>query len=1389
MPKTTKPPGSKPVTVTTLQYIELNATVHILSTLCNSMPCRKCFARFRHPSYGHSSTTRTAHSIPGDNMLSVVEKTNHLGLEDELFGHGIGLWKIVLSAQALKDLQTSKSQGNFHHVWAKLQELSTGDWIRKSVARPFKVATGFADFKVRLFIATHSTNNGEDSGILWQVDCAYDLRVRSHSQVVKVWCIGTSDEICYTAEAVARIQHQWSKEHIDRCKQNQLDKALGIKVPALFSEDLPPKDPVEGELDVEKQTSWNLLISNKFYALTNRVFDNIQHGNQYATLPYDSNAIEVTIIKHFETATFILGRSGTGKTTCLLYKLLSRYLACRAAVTEENGHCQILVTRSKELTKKLRMELTALIETQVLNTIHTREPPLEDPEIVNEWNGAEEETENTLFALKYYRFPLVCTFAHFLRLIENTIEQNDRENYAIPVGDPVADFVDFQFFKIVYWPKLACRSGLGLGLNLDPGIVFSEIMGVIKGSASTRNGLKPLSRDEYITRSANLAPSFPTPAARTALFDLYTQYEHRKKQRGDEDTIDRIIKIHLGLKRYGLEQNLRDVIQEIFVDEVQDQRPLELELFLRLVKSPRGVHFAGDSAQCISNDSAFRFANVKALFFDHYAKTKYEQAKPRLFSLSRNYRSCQEILAFSSFVMNLLWKGFPAMVDKLDPEVGDIPREKPIIFIGAGVTDLLVEASYLAHIGTDAADERSNKQVVIVRDNETRHYLQLLLQGKRMVYTILETKGMEYDDVFIFNFFQSSPCSEEMRTLEELLPDQIHDSYAAKNMVMCSELKNLYVAVTRACNRLWMLESSTSSAIDLLANLPKQVIEIKYLNQFESLSQCANTLRPSTATTPEDWIRSGHQCMENGLYDRAIQCFENAGDLRNKTLAQAYLSRQSGLQQRENGDTESFRKSFNEAARLFKELAIFRECAGCFEGLGKYAKAARLWSSNIGDHIRAARLYEKAGCIEDAASEYCQAGHFKQGLRLLYEKKLYEKLILGLEGHLEEIDVDERKEWAMKCNQYVRQPGTKQANQMREKAFELFISNEEKMEYLEMHAHFIELLDFAASRGEFPSTIWFLVLKGHLRKILQLSLQNNGKWKWPANRDSFLEQVYRAIKTETLFKALSTGKEVPETLFTIEKEFLTAPWVKRWHTQINSCSDILANCTLPTKIPLDQDTKELVSVLILAKTEYFTQRATSLSQFRWMLELLVNYVEIFLQPLKLEGSSFSETTLSCLGLIHQSWGSATKYCCSSWSILRQRQGVTGKEFSPGILLEVHKCLSSLVLIASGKFLTKAAKTPILRVTPSICLECVSQGTWSRMRLCYRHPVMNQEVYRNQFKERVRWWQQRLAFKDICLCHKILSPDSNSLLVVEDDLSSQLQFFFLINLLSFKIRRS
>ncbi|KAF8459690.1 P-loop containing nucleoside triphosphate hydrolase protein [Kalaharituber pfeilii] len=977
---------------------EVKITASILSQLCNSMPCRRCFARFRDPAY-IATLARVEHPASQCNAIPAVELYG-LDLEDVLFGQSLGPWKIVLSAQALRDLQRSKSQGNFHLVWAKLKDLSTGDWVRRSVAEPLTL--GSVDLKVRLFVASYCTKGG----ILWQVDTAYDLRVCSHSQVVKVWRIGGSDDdVTHAAKIVAQTQRHWSEARVNRCKVNQLDRAKGLKVAATFPDLDDEALPAEPEIDppeieppeIKSQTTVNLLISSRFHALTDRIFDNILSGNQYAEFAFDLNAKVVDIVKHFKTAAFILGRSGTGKTTCLLYKLLSRYLASHMVAAEDKDCLrQILVTRSKQLAKKLHVELNALVNAQLLD--YTQNKPRSAENTAENWDGASEATNESLFTLKQNQFPLVCTFAHFLRLIENTIRENDKQKFAIREQKNVSEFVDFHFFKKVYWPHLSYQSASQH--HLEAGIVFSEIMGVIKGAASMRNGLKPLSKDEYLTRSPTLAPAFPTPVMREMIFNLYSQYERRRKQRGDEDAMDQMINILHGVRRYGLEKRLRNIIHEIYVDEVQDQRPIEIELFLDLVENPLGIHFAGDSAQCISNDSAFRFANVKALFFDRYSNTKYELAKPTLFSLSRNHRSHQGILKFASFVMSLLWKGFPTMVDNLGPEISMAWGDKPVIFVGACVTDLLAKVSGLAHVGSDdhASSVGSNKQVVIVRDDITRSQLESILDKQRMVYTILESKGMEYDDVFLYNFFQSSPCSAAMRTLEELLPDQVNDRYAEGNLLMCSELKKLYVAITRPRHRLWILETSPSSILDLLTKLPKPLVDIKYINH-DHLSRIASTLRPTAETTTEDWIQTGHQCMENKLYDRAIHCFEKAGDsgIKLKNWANACYYEQSGREQRANGDMHSFRKSFKEAANLFRDAGMLENASGCLEALGDYAEAAEMWSTNK-QHERAANLFEKAGIlfVEKAAGEYYAACLPSKALSLLYKERHFESVIEGL---------------------------------------------------------------------------------------------------------------------------------------------------------------------------------------------------------------------------------------------------------------------------------------------------------------------------------------------------------------------------------------------------------
>lgn len=226
--------------------------------------------------------------------------------------------------------------------------------------------------------------------------------------------------------------------------------------------------------------------------------------------------------------------------------------------------------------------------------------------------------------------------------------------------------VDFGKFKRSYWPSFP--QNLKKMVSVD--LVFSELMGMIKGG-NYDSEFMPLTKDAYLDLSSRLAPTFLEGSIeRECIWGIYELYEERRRHLGEWDDLDRCRVIREGLgKDIRLVERLKRVVGECFVDEVQDLRMGEVEILLRIVGNPRGVHLAGDTAQCISRDSTFRFQDVKALFFRFFGPmvgkegsgssktTEGSLEKPKLFLLSKNYRSHQGILALAGSVVELLWKG------------------------------------------------------------------------------------------------------------------------------------------------------------------------------------------------------------------------------------------------------------------------------------------------------------------------------------------------------------------------------------------------------------------------------------------------------------------------------------------------------------------------------------------------------------------------------------------------------------------------------------------------------------------------------------------------------------------------------------------------------------
>jgi superfamily I DNA/RNA helicase len=61
------------------------------------------------------------------------------------------------------------------------------------------------------------------------------------------------------------------------------------------------------------------------------------------------------------------------------------------------------------------------------------------------------------------------------------------------------------------------------------------------------------------------------------------------------------------------------------------------------------------------------------------------------------------------------------------------------------------------------------ERVILVRDEQARLELQATLGDSALVLTILQSKGMEFNDVFLYDFFTASPYRSNFRILQGLL--------------------------------------------------------------------------------------------------------------------------------------------------------------------------------------------------------------------------------------------------------------------------------------------------------------------------------------------------------------------------------------------------------------------------------------------------------------------------------------------------------------------------------------------------------------------------------------------------------------------------------------------
>ncbi|KAF8462270.1 hypothetical protein BDZ91DRAFT_734784 [Kalaharituber pfeilii] len=872
-------------------------------------------------------------------------------------------------------------------------------------------------------------------------------------------------------------------------------------------------------------------MSNKFYCLTSKVLDRIFTGSNSLEFPFDISKEETKIIKHSNSAAFIQGRSGTGKTTCLLFKLLCRNISSRE--NEGSPVRQIFVTRSSFLAERLSQYLRRLMVSQLGNFSIPEKPEVASSslEFATTLKEAEDPLEElSLDNIDDDKFPIVCTFEQLFHFLERVIKFNERNDFSALfehknsiAGGRVSKVVDYEIFSTQYWKKHSYDTKKGF----EPEIAFAEFIGTIKGSTSAQRGFRPLSRDEYVN---GRSPVFTDHASRDIIYDMYQAYERKKRILGDRDDIDRVTKLLKSLEEdQDLKTRVQSLFDEVYVDELQDNKLLELDLILMLVRNPNGIHFAGDTAQCISRDNTFRFQDIKARFYEHFIAMAEEArkrswARPELFQLAKNYRSHQGILSLAAEIVDMLCNGFPGQIDPLPREVGSYPGTKPTVFVGFD-HEILAEGG-AAILGTEEGLSCFGaEQVIIVRDDAAKEELQELL-GTTLILTIFQSKGLEFDDVVLYNFFTNSMWRNvSVRVLKLLLTKNSASGLdTQKYGMLCSELKHLYVAVTRARKNLWLVESDPASVHSILTLWMRReedaagdpLVSIVDVNDPEAQNKVQKIIKPARSTNPKAWEKQGEEFLHRNLYKEALICFRRARNTTGQSVATAYLKYQEA--RAKDVDVKEVQREarvlYEEAANLFLKANFIQKAAEAWAATRQYRKAADVLR-NHGMHGRAGLLYEEARDFRQAAICYDTAKQYDNAVTAYRKGEYFTELIDYLTKNVDRISKSLRTRYSTLINILLQRGDLVLPEASLSAAVETLGDDQEKEDFYKKFNRTGDLWNFYMQKTRYHKAFKLALREGKFEDAVGLS-QGQGLRPATAGVDSVIPE-YEML---TLFNGL-----------------------------------------------------------------------------------------------------------------------------------------------------------------------------------------------------------------------------------------------------------------------------
>lgn len=395
-----------------------------------------------------------------------------------------------------------------------------------------------------------------------------------------------------------------------------------------------------------------------------------------------------------------------------------------------------------------------------------------------------EHARRLYYALNYENDGQQITFASFHEFLEMI---------RIPEGRPV----DFKMFSAWYARHRAQYP------FRNPHMLFEEFGGVLTGA--TLDG-PCMSRDAYL--ELGVRRSIFEASERPLVYDLFEKYVAALPKEGRYEP---------NILSWEYRSLCRPAYDFVAVDEIQDLTNAQMALILKALRQEDQFILCGDSNQIV-HPNFFSWTGLKAMFYNRSAERAVEVFRV----LNQNYRNAAPVVEIANRLLRLKVARFGSidresnyLVKSVSPRDGDVE---------------LVADKEASNCGLNEKTRRSVRYAVLTLREEDKAAARRYFETP-LVFSIQEAKGLEYDNIILFNFV--SGCRREFEDIAQGVDPQALqgelDYARAKDKTDKSlevykfYVNALYVGLTRAITRvIWIEGDIRHRLFQLLALAPRE---------------------------------------------------------------------------------------------------------------------------------------------------------------------------------------------------------------------------------------------------------------------------------------------------------------------------------------------------------------------------------------------------------------------------------------------------------------------------------------------------------------------------------------------------------------------------------------